>query len=60
MKCNKLTKDLAGDKWTLGYLKALCTEELWNWAKSDALTYDGDAYLGFNKCVNFDKELCFE
>ena len=53
-------KDITGDKWTLGYLKDLFTEDFYNWDKSDGLAYNGDAYLGMEKYINFEKDLWFE
>ena len=53
LDCRQSSKDLAGVKWTLGNLKVLSTEEFRTWANSDGLAYDGDAYLGIGKCVNF-------
>ena len=49
-----------GDKWNLGDVKAISTEPLWTWANSDGLAYEGYAYLGFDKCVNFEKDLWLE
>ena len=53
-------KDLAGDKWDLGTLKELSTDDFWAWAKKYGIGYDGDAYLGLDKCVDLEKELCSE
>ena len=60
LECNQSVKDITGDKWTLGYLKDLFTEDFYNWDKSDGLAYDGDAYLVMEKYVNFDKDIWFE
>ena len=47
MECKHSVKDIAGDKWTLGDLKAISTEDFWDWVNSDGLAYNGDAsYLG--------------
>ena len=54
------TKEVAGDKWYLGALKGLSMENLWDWAKKYGIGYDRDAYLGLDKCVDFEKELWFE
>ena len=52
MECKQSANDRAGGKWTLGYLKALSTEDLWTWVNSDGLAYNGHAsYLGFYKCI---------
>ena len=48
-----MAKDLAEDKWTLGNLKELYTEGLWNWVKSDRIDANRDAYLTVDKCVDF-------
>ena len=60
MECKQSAKYLAGDKWNLRYFKALSIEDLWTWAKSDGIVYNGDDYLVLYKCVNFKRELCFE
>ena len=57
MECKESAKDLAGDKWTLSDLKALSTEQLWDWDKSGGLYNGGGDYLVLDKCVDFDKEL---
>ena len=47
LECKQLVKNLMGDKWTLGDLKAISTEDFWDWVNSDGLAYNGDAsYLG--------------
>ena len=43
LEYKKLEEYLAGDKWTLGELKGISTEDFWTWDKSDRLAYDGDA-----------------
>ena len=60
LECKQSENDLAGDGWTLGNLKELSTDEFLTWAKSNGIGYDGDAYLGLEKCVDFEKELWFE
>ena len=60
LECKQLEKDITGDKWTLGDLKGLSTEDFWTWEESDRLAYDRDAYLGLKNCANFDKEIWFE
>ena len=60
LECKQLVKYIAVDKWTLGEMKGLSTNDFWAWEKSDGLDYYGDAYLGLYKCVNFDKEIWFE
>ena len=49
-----------GDKWDLGKLKCLSTDEFWYWAKKDSIGYDVHVYLGIDKCVDFKRELWFE
>ena len=34
MECKQLAKDIPGDKWTLGGLKELSTDEFCTWYKS--------------------------
>ena len=58
-ECRESENDLAGYKWTLGNVKAISTEQLWTWDNSDGLAYEGYAYLGFDKCFDFDKDLWF-
>ena len=58
--CKELAKDIAGDKWTLVYLRELSTDNFWYWENSDGLEDNRDAYLGLYKCVDFNKELWFE
>ena len=43
LECKQLAKDCAGDKWTLGYFKALYTENFWTWYNIDGIAYDGDS-----------------
>ena len=38
MECKEQAKDLTRDNYTLGDLKALSTEDFWNWAKSDEIS----------------------
>ena len=49
--------ELAGDKWDLGALKGRSTDNLWDWANKDGIGYDRDAYLGLDKCVNYEKDI---
>ena len=49
-----------GDSWDLGALKELSTDNFWTWSKKYEIGYDGDAYLGLEKCVDFEKELWSE
>ena len=56
----QLAKDLAGDSWYLGALKDLYRDNFWTWAKKDIIGFDRDAYLGWEKLVDFEKELWFE
>ena len=51
VECKQSEKDLAGDKWDLGALRELSMENFCTWAKKDGIVYDGDAYLGLEKCV---------
>ena len=60
VECKQSSKDLAGDKCTLGALKKLSTDDFWNWAKKYGIMYDGYAYLGIDKCVEFEKEVWLE
>ena len=60
VECKHSPKELVGDKWDLVALKGLSTDDLWGWAKKCGIGYYGDAYLGFDKCVKFEKEIWFE
>ena len=60
LECKESGKDLAGDKWTIGELKGLSTEDLCTWDKSDGISYDRGVYLVMDKWVNFKKEIWFE
>ena len=60
MEYKESAKDLTGDKCNLGDVKAISKEQLWTWANSFGLDYGGYAYLGFDKCVDFEKELWFK
>ena len=53
-------KELAGYKWNLGALKELPTGNFWTWDKKYGIGYDRYAYLGLDKCVDFEKEFLFE
>ena len=59
LECKKSTKDLAGDKWTLGALKYLSTNDVWTWSKSNGIVYDGYVYLGLDICIDSKKEFWF-
>ena len=58
--CKQSAKELAGDEWTLGDLGGVSIEDFWTGEKSDTIGYDGHAYLGINKCVEFERELWFD
>ena len=49
LECKESGKDLAGDKWTIGELKGLSTEDLCTWDKSDGISYDRGVYLVMDK-----------
>ena len=34
-------------------------EDFWTWVNKYGIGYDGDSYLGLDKCVDFDKEIWF-
>ena len=53
LECKQSEKYLAGDSCTLGEMKELSTDNLCTWDKSDRIAYDGDAYLGQEKFVEF-------
>ena len=36
-ECKQSAKELAGDKWDLGVLKGLSTDDFWDWAKKDGI-----------------------
>ena len=55
-----MEKYLAGNKWDLGKLKEISTDNLCTRAKKYKIVYDEDAYLRLDKCVEFEKELWFE
>ena len=57
VECNQLEKDLAVDSWNLGKLKELSIDNFLTWANKYGICYEGDAYLGQEKCVEFKKEL---
>ena len=59
-ECKKSERELTGDKWDLGELKGLPTDDLWAWANKDGILYYGHAYLGLDKFVDFKRELWFE
>ena len=52
-------KDIAGDKWELGELKVISTDDLWDWAK-DSIVYYRHDYLGLGKCIRFKSEIWFK
>ena len=43
MECKESAKDPIGEKYTLGDLKVLSTEEFWTWDRSDEISYSRDA-----------------
>ena len=56
----QLAKDIVGYKWDLVVLKEISMGAFWNWTKKYGIGYDGDAYLGLDKFVYFDKEVWFK
>ena len=58
--CKQSENDIAGEKWNLRYLKELSIEDLWTWDNSEEYDDDVDAYLVMNKCVDFEKQICFQ
>ena len=40
LECKQLENNLAGDKWDLGVLKEISTDDFWTWAKKDVIGYD--------------------
>ena len=60
MEFNDLEKELAGIQWNPRNMKALSTELFWTWYKEYRIDDDRDAYLGLDKCFNFDKDIWFE
>ena len=53
VECKQSVKDLAGNKWDLGVLKELSTDDFWTCAKKDGIGYYGYAYLGLDKRIDF-------
>ena len=43
LECKQLAKYLVGDKWTIGKLKGISTEDFWTWDNSYGLAYVGYA-----------------
>ena len=60
MECRELAKDIAGDQWTISKANYVTMEELWTWENLYGINTDGDAYLGMDKCIKFEKEIWFE
>ena len=59
-ECKDSAKELAVYQWNLGDVEEISTEQLWTWDKEYRLGDDGDAYLGLNKYVNFEKDIWLE
>ena len=55
-----MAKELAGDEWDLGELGGLSADDLWTWAKTESMGYDGHAYLAMDMRVNLERERWFE
>ena len=53
--CKGLENDIAEEKWNLRDFKELSIEDFWTSANNYEHDDDGDAYLGMNKCANFEK-----
>ena len=53
-------KGLSGDQWTLGETNDVTMEKFWTQAKEDGLESYRYAYMGVDKCINFDKEIWFD
>ena len=60
MTCIQSAKDITGDEWTLGKLIGLSAEYLWTWENTDTTGYDVHDCLARDKCIDFERELCFE
>ena len=41
-------------------MKALSKEQLCTWSKEDGIDHDEDSYLELDKCVDSEKDICFE
>ena len=41
-------------------MKELSTDDFWNWDKKYGIDYGGSAYLGLDKCVDFEKDILLE
>ena len=59
-ECKHSVKELARDKWGLGALIGLSTDDFWAWVKKNGIGYDGGACLGLEKYVDFKKYIWFE
>ena len=59
-ECKQSEGGLAGDNWDLGKLKGLSTDNFWDWSKKYGIGFDGHAYLGIDKCVDFERKIWFE
>ena len=59
IQCKHPEKVISGYKWDLGALKEISTEKLWTWTIKYGIGYDRDAYMGPEKCFEFEKELWF-
>ena len=60
VECKQSSKELEVDHWTLSALKDLFMEDFWTWVNSCGIGYDRDAYMGLDKCIDFEKEIWFE
>ena len=43
-----------------GEVEDVTMDKLWTWANLYGLGADGDFYLRDDKCIDFEKEICFD
>ena len=59
-ECKDSEKGIAGDHWTLESEKGVSMEQLWSWSKVGAINRAGYLFTGPERCVYFEKVLCFK
>ena len=59
-ECKESVKDISGYHWALGKAKYVTMGQFYTWEKVYGIDNDGDANLGVDKCINFEKEIWFD
>ena len=59
-ECKDLEKGIDVDQWNMGAAKNVTMEQVWDWAKVDAIDRVGYLFTGPDLCTYFEKEIWLE